>query len=206
MEKPTIPHPIQAAIDKAGSSAHEGLVFIPSGRYRLTRTLYVWPGVRVIGYGPTRPIFLLAAPTPGFQKGVAVMVMFTGANSAEPGPRRPPGSLSASGICTAQQRRRRCRTQHLLLGHEQHRFRNRRRQPSRRRHPLPRRPARLSQPHGLPHRLRPSRAHPNRQRSRGPAFLRRTLRHPHRKNLARLAIHAHRFHLRRPARRRYPRA
>ena len=80
--------PLQAAIDKAGSSAHEGLVFIPSGRYRLTHTLYVWPGVRVIGYGPTRPVFLLAGSTPGFQKGVAVMVMFTGAN---------PGDLARAG-------------------------------------------------------------------------------------------------------------
>ena len=34
---------IQAAIDKAASSAHEGLVFVPSGRYRLTRSIYVWP-------------------------------------------------------------------------------------------------------------------------------------------------------------------
>ena len=91
--------PLQAAIDKAGSSAHEGLVFIPSGRYRLTRTLYVWPGVRVIGYGPTRPIFLLAASAPGFQKGVAVMVMFTGANPGDLArasrqvPFPPPGSV-----------------------------------------------------------------------------------------------------------------
>ncbi|MGD0628906.1 MAG: glycosyl hydrolase family 28-related protein [Terracidiphilus sp.] len=75
--------PIQAAIDSAAISAHEGIVFVPSGRYRLTRTIYVWPGVRVIGYGPTRPVFLLADSTPGFQKGVAVMVMFTGANLAD---------------------------------------------------------------------------------------------------------------------------
>ena len=46
---------VQAAIDKAESNAHEGIVFIPSGRYRLSRTVYVWPGVRVFGYGPTRP-------------------------------------------------------------------------------------------------------------------------------------------------------
>ena len=31
---------IQAAIDKAGA-ANEGIVFIPAGRYRLTRTIYV---------------------------------------------------------------------------------------------------------------------------------------------------------------------
>jgi hypothetical protein len=33
---------------------------VPSGRYRLARTVYVWPGMRVIGYGVTRPVFLLA--------------------------------------------------------------------------------------------------------------------------------------------------
>jgi polygalacturonase len=35
---------IQAAVDKAGSNAHEGIVFVPPGRYRLTRTVYIWPG------------------------------------------------------------------------------------------------------------------------------------------------------------------
>jgi hypothetical protein len=69
---------IQAAIDKAEGIAHEGIVFVPAGRYRLTHTIYVWPGIRVIGYGETRPVFLLAANTPGFQKGVGDMVMFTG--------------------------------------------------------------------------------------------------------------------------------
>jgi hypothetical protein len=93
---------IQAAFDKAGSSVREGIVFIPSGRYRLTRTVYVWPGVRVIGYGPTRPIFLLADSTPGFQQGVAVMVIFAGANPAERAhiarrvPFPPPGTVPHS--------------------------------------------------------------------------------------------------------------
>ena len=74
---------IQAALDKAGSSAHEGIVFVPAGRYRLTRTVYIWPGVRVIGYGIARPVFVLADSTPGFNQGVGVMVMFTGANPAD---------------------------------------------------------------------------------------------------------------------------
>jgi hypothetical protein len=68
---------MQAAIDKAESS-REGIVFVPSGRYRLARTVFVWPGVRVFGYGDTRPVFVLAPNTPGFQKGVAGMVSFTG--------------------------------------------------------------------------------------------------------------------------------
>src|SRR5215510_10237558 len=50
---------IQAAIDKAGADREEGIVFIPEGRYRITRTIYVWPAVRVIGWGAKRPVFVL---------------------------------------------------------------------------------------------------------------------------------------------------
>ena len=70
---------IQAAIDKATATPNGGIVFVPAGRYRLTRTIYVWRGVRVIGYGATRPVFVLADNTPGFQKGIGLMVMFTSA-------------------------------------------------------------------------------------------------------------------------------
>ncbi|MGA2564357.1 MAG: glycosyl hydrolase family 28-related protein [Steroidobacteraceae bacterium] len=90
---------IQAAIDQAGVDALGGIVFVPSGRYRVARTVYVWPGVRVIGYGTTRPIFVLADNTPGFQSGVGVMVMFTGARPADPTrmasrvPFSPPGTV-----------------------------------------------------------------------------------------------------------------
>ena len=56
---------IQAAIDKATTTPNGGIVFVPSGRYRVTRTIYVWRGVRVIGYGATRPVFVLADNTPG---------------------------------------------------------------------------------------------------------------------------------------------
>jgi hypothetical protein len=80
---------IQAAIDKAPGHGREGIVFVPAGRYRLTRTIYIWPGVRVIGYGVTRPVFVLAANTPGFQQGMGVMVIFTG---ARPGDGSPLGS------------------------------------------------------------------------------------------------------------------
>jgi len=90
---------IQAAIDKAENHAREGIVFVAAGRYRLTRTVYVWPGVRLFGYGATRPVFELPANTPGFQKGIGVMVIFTGMRPGS-GPfagRRvpfpPPGSV-----------------------------------------------------------------------------------------------------------------
>jgi hypothetical protein len=66
---------IQAAIDKAKGG---GIVFLPSGRYRLTSSLNVWPAVRIFGVGPKRPVFVLADNTPGFQTGVASMIVFTG--------------------------------------------------------------------------------------------------------------------------------
>ncbi len=75
---------VQAAIDTAaGNGVGGGIVFVPAGRYRLTRTIYVWRAVRVIGYGPTRPVFVLADGTPGYQKGIGLMVMFTHASSPE---------------------------------------------------------------------------------------------------------------------------
>ncbi len=81
---------LQAALDRAAATGNGGVVFLPSGRYRLTRTLYVWRGVRVIGFGATRPVFVLADGTPGYQQGIGLMVMFT--NAARPGAPPPPGN------------------------------------------------------------------------------------------------------------------
>ena len=90
---------LQAAIDKASDTGREGIVFIAAGRYTMSRTVYLWPGVRLIGYGATRPVFVLPPNTPGFQKGMGVMVMFTGLTPHER-PRAgdriafpPPGSV-----------------------------------------------------------------------------------------------------------------
>ncbi|AXC11711.1 Gluconolactonase [Acidisarcina polymorpha] len=69
---------IQQAIDQEEARNHEGIVFIPSGRYRLSHTIYVWPGIRLIGYGPTRPVFTVAPSTPFYQNGPAYMVFFAG--------------------------------------------------------------------------------------------------------------------------------
>ena len=70
---------IQAAVDKAASSdTREGIVFVTSGRYTFTHSLFVWPGIRLFGISRTRPVFPLPENTPGFQKRLGVMVMFTG--------------------------------------------------------------------------------------------------------------------------------
>ena len=58
---------IQQAIDKVQASSGEGIVFVPQGRYRLTKTVNVWPAIRLIGYGPMRPAFVLGENTPGYQ-------------------------------------------------------------------------------------------------------------------------------------------
>ena len=78
---------IQAAIDKAASRPGGGLLFVPSGRYRLTRTLYVWRGVRVrLG----RRARCCGPNTPVYQKGIGLMVMFT--NAGRPGAGTAPGN------------------------------------------------------------------------------------------------------------------
>lgn len=69
---------IQQAIDAEWAAHREGIVFIPSGRYRITHTIYIWPSIRVIGYGPTRPALVLAKNTPGYQQAMAYMVVFAG--------------------------------------------------------------------------------------------------------------------------------
>ena len=72
---------IQRAIDSAANKGAGGLVFLPSGRYRITRSLLVPIAVRIYGVGKTRPVLLLAPRTPGFQKGVANMLIFTGTDT-----------------------------------------------------------------------------------------------------------------------------
>jgi hypothetical protein len=60
---------LQAAIDLVLKQSRNGIVFIPEGTYRLGKTVRLWSGIRLIGYGANRPIFKLAANTPGFQEG-----------------------------------------------------------------------------------------------------------------------------------------
>lgn len=69
---------IQHAIDKVQETTTQGIVFIPEGRYRISKTIFVWPGIRLIGYGVHRPVFVLGKDTPGFQKDIGYMFLFAG--------------------------------------------------------------------------------------------------------------------------------
>jgi hypothetical protein len=60
---------LQQAINRVQETARIGVVFIPEGRYRLSKTVFVWQGIRLIGYGAGRPVLVLGKDTPGFQEG-----------------------------------------------------------------------------------------------------------------------------------------
>jgi sugar lactone lactonase YvrE len=85
---------IQKAIDHLQEKNRQGVVFLPAGRYRITHTIHIWPGVRVIGYGSTRPVLVLGVNTPGFQGDGTNMVMFTG--------NRPPAVQTDHGMETPE--------------------------------------------------------------------------------------------------------
>ena len=89
---------IQQAIDAAAVGGHGGVVFLPSGRYRISRTIFVRSAVRVFGVGATRPIISLADNSAGFGAGVAAMVSFTGEDQYRVGnvPVPPPTSVPAN--------------------------------------------------------------------------------------------------------------
>jgi pectin methylesterase-like acyl-CoA thioesterase len=60
---------LQAAIDTVQKRYRFGIVFIPEGTYQITKTIYVWKGIRLIGYGENRPVFVLEENTPGYDEG-----------------------------------------------------------------------------------------------------------------------------------------
>lgn len=76
---------LQRAIDRVQETTGAGVVLIPEGRYRLGKTVHVWQGIRLLGYGATRPVFVLARDTPGFQEGTGRYMIHFADNRPEPG-------------------------------------------------------------------------------------------------------------------------
>jgi hypothetical protein len=82
---------IQQAIDAVAADRQRGgggVVFLPSGRYRISRTVFLRSGVRMFGVGPTRPVLILGDNTPGYAKGIGAMLSFTGEDQYRAG--KPP--------------------------------------------------------------------------------------------------------------------
>lgn len=59
---------LQRAINEVKINFNFGIVFIPEGIYKISRTIYIPTAVRVIGYGKKRPQIVLANNAPGFQE------------------------------------------------------------------------------------------------------------------------------------------
>lgn len=62
---------LQNAINKLSLEKNFGIIFIPEGKYLISKTIYIPKAIRLIGYGAKRPEFILAPNTPGFQTEVA---------------------------------------------------------------------------------------------------------------------------------------
>jgi sugar lactone lactonase YvrE len=78
---------IEQAIGKVAQTAlGKGVVLIPPGRYRLSHTVQIPPGIRLLGYGTNRPVFVLGAHTPGFQETNQYMIWFTGGKGEDANP------------------------------------------------------------------------------------------------------------------------
>jgi hypothetical protein len=61
---------IQTAINQVKREKNFGILFIPGGKYRISRTIYIPGAIRLIGYGKERPEFILGEKTPGYQEAV----------------------------------------------------------------------------------------------------------------------------------------
>jgi hypothetical protein len=76
---------LQRAIDHVQETTGAGVLLVPEGRYRLGKTVYVWQGIRLLGYGANRPVFVLAKGTPGFQEGTGRYMVHFADNRPDPG-------------------------------------------------------------------------------------------------------------------------
>jgi hypothetical protein len=96
---------LQAAINKVKIDKGFGILFIPEGKYLISKTIFVPPSIRLIGYGKTRPEIILGKNSPGYQQPDTVsrfrepyMIFFTGGLVAEG---RQPGDAGAGTFYSA---------------------------------------------------------------------------------------------------------
>ncbi|MFL6416636.1 MAG: glycosyl hydrolase family 28-related protein, partial [Bryobacteraceae bacterium] len=83
---------IQEAINRVSDTYHFGIVFLAPGNYRVTHTIYIWPMVRVIGYGATRPTLSLPDKAQGYAdpKSENYLFFFSGSRTQTYRDVRPP--------------------------------------------------------------------------------------------------------------------
>ena len=65
--KTDVSEALQKAINQLKTEKNFGILFIPEGKYKISKTIYIPPAVRLIGYGKTRPEIILGKNSPAFQ-------------------------------------------------------------------------------------------------------------------------------------------
>ena len=80
--KQDVTEALQKAIFQVKREKNFGILFLPEGEYRISKTIQIPSSVRLIGYGKKRPVIYLAKDTPGFQE-QQYMVWFTGGIAPE---------------------------------------------------------------------------------------------------------------------------
>lgn len=82
---------LQKAINQLKTGKNFGILFIPEGIYKISRTIYIPASIRLIGYGKKRPLIVLGKNSPGFQepvpddKGKASYMFWFTSSITEPG-------------------------------------------------------------------------------------------------------------------------
>lgn len=59
---------LQAAVNQLKTERNFGVLFIPEGIYKISKTIFIPTAIRLIGYGKHRPVFVLTKNAPGFQQ------------------------------------------------------------------------------------------------------------------------------------------
>ncbi|SKB92105.1 glycosyl hydrolase family 28-related protein [Daejeonella lutea] len=96
---------LQKAINQVKTIYNFGIVFIPEGKYLISKTIYVPQAIRIIGYGSKRPEIILASNSPGFQtpdqadKGKAKYMFWFTSGIVQPG--RPVSDAGAGTFYSA---------------------------------------------------------------------------------------------------------
>ena len=68
--KTDVSEALQKAINQIKNEKNFGILFIPEGRYKISKTIYIPKAIRLIGYGKKRPLIFLAKKSSGFQQPV----------------------------------------------------------------------------------------------------------------------------------------
>lgn len=96
---------LQAAIDRIETETGYGILFIPDGKYLVSKTIHIPGSIRLIGYGKRRPEIILAKKSPGFQtvpegsrNPEKYLIFFTGGLVTEG---RPPSDAGAGTFYSA---------------------------------------------------------------------------------------------------------